>query len=146
VHGEGPLKQALILLFERARKKKKSALANMRIQFFDRSGFTALHQALAGYRNADVKLNLDAGIVADGIENFHVKFEGSHDKANPVRSFLDPFYRTARDSQCEGTYALAFEKPLSTAAADADSFTDALTKYGGAEAYVEAEAAPEKED
>ncbi|MCP5120650.1 MAG: hypothetical protein GY953_58395 [bacterium] len=121
------------------------ALAIRRAQFFDRSGCSALHQALASYKDSTVRLELEAEITAEGIESFATSFKGSLEKANSVRSFLEPFFRTAKDVECSGAYHLVFLKPLSTAAAHAEAFTKALTKYGGAEAYVEAEAAAEKE-
>ncbi len=85
-----------------------------------------------------------ASIDGDGIQNFAIEFTGVMAKANAVKSFLDPQLRSASDHSFEGTYTLAFTAPLSTVADKTTEFTKAMTKYGGGEAYVEAEAAAQE--
>jgi hypothetical protein len=64
-------------------------------------------------------------------------------KANAVKSFIDSQLRVATDHQFEGRYTVVFASPLATSAEKTDAFTNAITKYGGGEAYVEADAAAE---
>jgi len=146
VQAEGPLKQALVELFDKARSKKIASFGSMEIRFFNRGGFGQLQQALFGYRDADTGLNLEAQITADGMESFMVEFRGNLDRANTVRSLLDPLFRVANEEECSGTYRLAFTKPLGTGPNGEKAFVEILTKFGGAEAYVEAEAAPDEEN
>jgi hypothetical protein len=67
-----------------------------------------------------------------------VKFTGRVDKANAVKSFLDPLIRNALETQFEATYGLAFKQPLSLRDGTADVFAKRLTQYGAGEAFVEA--------
>jgi hypothetical protein len=67
-----------------------------------------------------------------------VKFTGRVDKANAVKSFLDPQIRSAKEVHLEATYSLAFKQPLLVKDGTADTFSKRLTQYGGGEAYVDA--------
>ena len=93
---------------------------------------------MATLQDADVTCHFEAGIEADGIETFEVNFTGRVDKANAVKSFLDPQIRAANETQFEATYTLAFKQPLSMKDDSADSLARRLTQYGGGEAFVEA--------
>jgi hypothetical protein len=78
------------------------------------------------------------GIEAEGIDEFAVTFTGRVDKANAVKSFLDPQIRSAVETDFKATYSLAFKQPLSLKDGAADAFSKRLTQYGGGEAFVEA--------
>ena len=52
-----------------------------------------------------------------------------------------PPCRVLSDHTFEGHYRLRFKEPLRTAAEKTEAFTKAMTKYGGGEAFVEAQAA-----
>ena len=67
-----------------------------------------------------------------------MNFTGRVDKANAVKSFLDPQIRAAGETQFEASYSLAFKQPLSLKDGAADAFSKKLTQYGGGEAFVEA--------
>ncbi len=51
---------------------------------------------MATLQEADVTCRFEAGIEADGIQEFTVSFTGRVDKANAVKSFLDPQIRAAK--------------------------------------------------
>jgi len=140
---EGPLKLALTQLFEAARRGKIAALASVTIHLYEYKAAWNLHQAAATYRDTDVTCGFDTNMTAEGIDEFQVQFKGTMQKANPVKSFLDSQLRAASEQTFEGQYTLRFSKALATDGATADGFIKAMTKYGGGEAYVEAQAAPE---
>ena len=86
----------------------------------------------------------DVDICGDGINSFQVGFDGQLDKANAVKSFLDPQIRSAKDHDFKATYTLTFPSALLTTADQTEVFTKSLTRYGSGEAYVEAHAAAQE--
>lgn len=139
---EGPLSQALIELWEKARAAKVKQIEKLMIRLFDASATWKLHQALATLKDAEVSCRYEVDISAEGVEVFRIEFEGLLAKANALKSFLDPQLRSASEHDFTGTYTVEFTTPLSTSPDQTDSLTKNLTKYGSGEAYVEAHAAP----
>jgi hypothetical protein len=135
---QGPLAQALADLWDKARKAKVGSIASLTVRLFEAGATWKVHQAIATLQAADVTCHFEVGIEAEGIEQFEVNFTGRVDKANAVKSFLDPQIRAASDTQFEATYRLAFKQPLSLKDGTADTFAKKLTQYGGGEAFVEA--------
>ncbi|MBI4876744.1 MAG: ATP-binding protein [Acidobacteria bacterium] len=135
---QGPLAQALADLWDKARKAKVDSIASLRVRLFEAGATWKVHQAMATLQEADVTCHFEVGIEADGVEQFEVNFTGRVDKANAVKSFLDPQIRAATDTQFEASYSLAFKQPLSLQDGAAGAFSKRLTQYGGGEAFVEA--------
>jgi hypothetical protein len=97
---------------------------------------------MATLREAAITCRFEADIKLEGVNSFLIEFDGRMDRANAVKSFLDPQLRSAADHDFTATYTLDFASPLSTAPDKAEAFTKTLTRYGSGEAYVEAHAAP----
>ena len=87
-----------------------------------------------------MKCSLTVEIEAEGVDLFKVEFDGRIDKANPVKSFLEPNIRAADDVIFTARYSLAFDPPLSMKGDAPETLAKNITKAGGGEAYVEAEA------
>jgi hypothetical protein len=137
---QGPLAQALADLWEKSRKGKIASIATLRVRLFEAGATWKVHQAMATLQEADVRCHFEVGIESEGIEEFQVQFTGRVDKANAVKSFLDPQIRTANESQFEAVYTLTFKQPLSLRDESAEGLSKRLTQYGGGEAFVEATA------
>ena len=135
---QGPLAQALADLWDKARKANVASIATLRVKLYEAGATWKVHQAMATLQEADVTCHFEVGIEADGIEEFSVTFTGRVDKANAVKSFLDPQIRAAVETDFKATYSLAFKQPLSLKDGTADVFAKRLTQYGGGEAFVEA--------
>ncbi len=135
---QGPLAQALADLWDKARKAKATSIATLRVRLFEAGATWKVHQAMATLPDADVTCHFEVGIEADGIETFEVNFTGRVDKANAVKSFLDPQIRSASETQFEAAYTLTFKQPLSLKDDGAEALCRRLTQYGGGEAFVEA--------
>jgi hypothetical protein len=114
------------------------------MRFFEHKGAWAMHQTLATYRDAASTCELEVELEMDEVEKFSVNFAGSLSKANSLKSFLQPQLAAAKDQSFSGTYLLRFSDPLSTDSEKTEGFISSMTKYGGAEAFVEATAAPKK--
>ena len=119
-------------------------LQHVRIRLWEATPTWNVHQAVATFRDITASCRFSASIEAEGIVTFQVEFEGNMAKANAVKSFIDTQIRAAADHQFESQYTLVFTTPLATTVEKTDAFSSAITKYGGGEAYVEAEAAAEK--
>ncbi len=141
LNANGPLAQALAELWEKTRRAKVNTVQKLVIKFFDASATWKVHQAMATLKEADVNCRFEADIKMEGVNSFQLDFDGRLDKANAVKSFLDPQLRTAVDHDFTGTYTLVFTTPLPTTVDKTDAFTRNLTRYGSGEAYVEAYAA-----
>lgn len=142
---EGPLAQALTELWEKARKARHRSLEKLVIRFYEAPATWQVHQALATMtREAQVSCRFDTSITADGVETFQIVFEGRFDRANTIKSFLDPQLRTARESNFEATYTLGFPSGLALSPGAPEAFAKNLTRYGSGEAYVEAHAAAQE--
>jgi hypothetical protein len=141
LNANGPLAQALAELWEKTRKAKINAVEKVVIRFFDAAATWKVHQAMATLKDAEITCHFEADIKLEGVNTFQLDFDGRLDKANTVKSFLDPQLRTAADHDFTGTYTLVFSTPLPTTVDRTDAFTKNLTRYGSGEAYVEAHAA-----
>jgi hypothetical protein len=142
LNANGPLAQALAELWEKTRKAKINSVEKVVIRFFDAAATWKVHQAMATLRDAEINCRFEADIKLEGVNTFQLDYDGRLDKANTVKSFLDPQLRTAVDHDFTGTYTLVFSTPLPTSMDRTDAFTKNLTRYGSGEAYVEAHAAP----
>jgi hypothetical protein len=144
IRAEGPLRQALVELFEKARQQEIPALESITMRFFEYKGAWAMHQALATFREAVSSCSLEVTLEMEGVESFSVNYAGTLEKANSVKSFLQPQLAMAKGQSFEGSYFLRFAEPMSTGSEKAGGFISAMTKYGGSEAFIEATAAPKK--
>jgi hypothetical protein len=141
VTAEGPLAEALIDLWTKARRAKFPNVARLTVRLFDAAAAWKVHTAAATLGSeAEVHCTIDAAIEAEGIEKFEVSFAGRMEKASAVRSFLDPQIRASNASEITVTYALTFSQPLSLGNDAAEQFGRKLTQYGAGQGYVEAQA------
>jgi hypothetical protein len=123
LNANGPLAQALAELWEKTRKAKINAVERIVIRFFDATATRKVHQAMATLKDAEINCRFDADIKLEGVNNFQIDFDGRLDKANTVKSFLDPQIRTAADHDFTGTYTVVFSTPLPTTVDRTDAFT-----------------------
>ncbi|MDB4303986.1 DUF499 domain-containing protein, partial [Desulfosarcina sp.] len=84
ISAEGPLRQALVELFEKARKQDIDGFEIVTIRFFEHKGAWAIHQTLATYRGADSTCSLEVEMEMDGVDSFSVNFSGTLEKANSI--------------------------------------------------------------
>jgi hypothetical protein len=136
------LLQALNELWERARKSKHKRIQKVIVRLYDASATWKVHQAMATEKSAQVTCRFEVSIAADGIETFRIEFEGQVQKANAVKSFLDPQIRAARESNFQADYTLSFPDGLSLQGEAPETLAKSLTRFGGGESYVEAHIAP----
>ncbi|MHB1424619.1 MAG: ATP-binding protein [Gemmataceae bacterium] len=142
VEAQGPLAQALTELWEKARKEKFERIKKLIVKFFEPAAAFKVHSAIATVRDALLTVRFEAAMGGDGVETFRVEFAGRIDKANAIKSFLDPQLRTATESNFEAEYGIEFTTGLPLNGPEPAKLANDLTRYGAGEAYVEAHAAP----
>ncbi len=139
---EGPLLTALEELWEKARKDKCAGIQRLTIRMFDHVGAWKVHQAMVTLSGPKVSLQVEARLAAEGVDELSVVYSGAVDKAQAVKSFLDPQLRAARESDFTASYLLAFDPVLRLESDAPERLAKEITRFGGGEAFVEAEAAP----
>jgi hypothetical protein len=141
----GPLGQALSELWEKARASNATRIQKLYIKLYEASATWKVHQGVATVRCARSACQFEASLHAEGIEKFEVRFEGSLERGNTIKSLLEPLIRAAQDHTFEAQYTLEFDPGLPLRDESPEKLTKDLTRYGGGEAYVEAHAAPPEE-
>ncbi len=139
---EGPLGSALSDLWEKARKAKCATIQRLIIRMFDSGAAWKVHQAMATVAGGKVTAQIEATLAAEGIEQLRVEYTGAVDKANATKGFLDPQLRAAKESDFTASYTVAFEPALRLEGDAPERFAKEITRYGGGEAFVEAQAGP----
>ncbi|GIU78629.1 MAG: hypothetical protein KatS3mg005_1867 [Bryobacteraceae bacterium] len=139
---EGPLAAALSDLWEKARKARCVTIQRLVIRMFEAVAAWKVHQAMATVAGARVTARLEATLAADGIERLRVEYAGTVEKANATKGFLDLQLRAATESDFTAVYTVAFEPALRLDGDAPERFAGEITRYGGGEAFVEAQAGP----
>ena len=139
---EGPLAVALSDLWEKTRKAKCATIQRLVIRMFDASAAWRVHQAMATLAGGKVSAEIEAELEAEGVQKLEVSYQGAVEKANAVKGFLETQLRAATDSAFEVDYVVIFEPALPLDGDAPERFAKEITRYGGGEAYVEAQAGP----
>ena len=139
---EGPLAAALSDLWEKARKAKCATIQRLTIRMFDAGAVWKVHQAMATVAGGKVTAEITATLAADGVEELQVSYRGAVDKANATKGFLDTQLRAAKESDFTASYTVAFEPALRLDGDAPERFAKEITRFGGGEAFVEAQAGP----
>jgi len=136
---KGPLVSALGDLWSQARQAKYAGLSKLTISLSEAIAAWKLHQSSAALPNVTVRCEFTAAI-GSGDSELNITFTGTIDKANGVKSFLDPNIRAADEVDFTARYVYTFSPVLSLAGDAAETLARNLTRAGGGEAYIEAEA------
>jgi hypothetical protein len=134
---EGVLKEALTKLWERARARKLTHIGTMDLKLFDPSDAFRLLGLVGAITHADKKVLMTGGYETTDGGIMELSFEGPPADAQPIKDFLDPQLRAAKDKDISVTFAVAFGEAGLTLTGDApEKLTERLTKFGTGAAYV----------
>jgi hypothetical protein len=136
---KGPLVTALSDLWGQARQAKYTGLSKLTISLTEAIAAWKLHQSSASLPNVAVRCEFEAAI-GWGESELKIEFGGAIDKANGVKSFLDPNIRAADEVDFTARYIYTFSPALSLAGDGPETLAKNLTRAGGGEAYIQAEA------
>jgi len=150
---EGILKEALKILWEQARSKKVNALGKLGIDMYDAGDAFRLLGAVGAVPNARKRVILTGGYETANGSSMEISFEGTPDDAKPVKDFVEPQLRAAKEKSLKASFTLVFDGGLSMSGDAAEKLAERLAKFASGAAYVSAtaeaapattEAAPEK--
>lgn len=141
LHAEGVLREALIRIWEQARSRKINHLGTLTIRVFDAADGFRLIGVVGAVRSADAKLvTINGGYETASGGTLELDFKGSPQDAAPVKDFLDPQLRAAKEKTVQIRFDLTFTSGLPMAGDAAEKITEQLTRFATGAAYVEATA------
>jgi len=135
---EGVLKEALTRIWEEARSRKFSRITTLICKMYDSvDGFKML--GLVGtVPKAEKAVLFDGSYETPDGSELEVRFEGSVKDAMPVKDFLDPQLRAAKDKVMTVSFTITFAEGLELKGDEPEKVSDKLSKFGVGAAYVTA--------
>ena len=137
---EGVLKEALVQLWEQARAEGVNRIAKIEIRMFEAGDAFRLLGAVGAVSGANKVVNMEGGYETGDGGSFQLEFRGSVEDAQPVREFLQPQLRDAREQNLQAGFALTFSDGLAMEGNAAAKFTERLSRFASGAAYVSATA------
>jgi len=137
---EGVLKEALTLLWEKARSASIQALESLRIRVYDASEGFKLLNPVNTVQKAKKQVSMQGEYETRDGSTLRVDFTGIIADALPVKDFLDPQLRATDEKNLEVEFSLTFEDGLGLDAGEPEILTEKLCKFGAGAAYVSARA------
>jgi hypothetical protein len=137
---EGVLREALTKLWEKARSRKISTISQLTLRLFDPTDGFRLMGAVNAISGATKTARIEGDYeTADG-GTMEMAFTGPITDAQPVKDFLDPQLRAARDKRFELTFEIDFAEGLALSGDAAETLTERLARFSSGAAYVTATA------
>lgn len=134
---EGVLKEALTKLWERARARKFSHIRSMELRLFDATDAFRLLGLVSAVQGATKQVFLTGGYETTDGGTLQIDFTGPPSDAQPIKEFLEPQLRAAKDKDITARFDIQFDGAGLTLAGDAtETFTQHLTRFGTGAAFV----------
>jgi len=109
----------------------------MDLKLFDPADAFRLLGLVGAIQQADKKVVMTGGYETTDGAIMELTFEGPPADAQPVKDFLDPQLRAAKDKDLSVTFSVAFAEDGLALAGDApEKLAERLTKFGTGAAYV----------
>jgi hypothetical protein len=138
---EGLLKEALIRLWEQARARRVEKIGSLSIRMFDAADAFRLLGVVVAVRGADRKqAKFEGGYETTNGSIMEVVFTGAPTDAQPVKDFLEPQLRAAKEKNMQARFELGFTEGLTLSGDAVEKLTEQLTRFATGSAYVEATA------
>ncbi len=135
---EAPLREALTRIWQDARAAKVERLAWLSLRVFDWQDAFRLLNVVNAVPGAQKKATLSAEYETTEGSTFKLEYEGHLADALPIKDFLEPQLRAAKDKMVNSTYTLTFADGLSLKADEPEKLTERLVRFAAGAALVEA--------
>jgi hypothetical protein len=135
---EGVLREALTTLWERARAQHVRTIPVLRLRLYDAVDAFRLLGLIGGIPRADKSVHITGGYETAEGGTLEITFTGPVADAQPVKDFLDPQLRAAREKDVSVTFTLTFHEGLPLAGDAPEKLTERLGRFGTGAAYVSA--------
>ena len=140
LQAEGPLREALVRLWEQARDSNVERIGELNIRLFDVSDAFRLLSVVGRVAGADKKVVLSGGYETSTGGTCELEFEGTVDDAQPVREFLEPQLRAASTTRLEASFTLTFQDGLTMQGQAPEQLAEDLCRFTNGAAFVTAAA------
>ena len=137
---EGPLREALVRLWEQARDGKVERLGELTIRLFEAGDAFPLLSVIGRVADAEKKVALNGGYETAGGGNCVLEFEGPVKDAQPIREFLQPQLLAASSRDLKASFTLTFQDGLAMAEQAPEQLAEQLCRHANGAAYVSATA------
>lgn len=136
---EGLLKEALIRLWEQARARRVEQIGTLTIRLFDAADAFRLLSVVGAIRGADQKLAVfEGGYETAAGSSLAIEYRGTPADAQPLKDFLEPQLRAAKEKNMEARFEIGFSDGLPLGGDAPEKLTEQLTRFATGSAYVEA--------
>ena len=137
---EGPLREALTRIWEQARGKKVKKLGVLRLRLFDPADAFRLLGAVGAVPGAEKTANFHGAYQTNDGGELELNFTGPVQDAQPVKDFLEPQLRAAKDQDFTASFSLRFGEGLSLEGDGPEKLGERLARFATGAAFIEAEA------
>jgi hypothetical protein len=135
---EAPLREALTRIWEQARQKSVKKLASLSLRVFEVSDAFRLLSAVATVASAEKRVDMEAEYETTDGSTCRMEFQGQPADAGPLKEFLEPQFRAAKETGLTTTYLLTFPDGLSLEGDAPEKMAEKLSRFATGAAFVEA--------
>jgi hypothetical protein len=137
---EGVLREALRIVWEKARSAKVNGIKLLSIRLFEQVDAFRMLALVGGNPGTKVEVAFGGHYGTEAGGEFEYNFRGPVEDALPVKDFLGPQYRAATERDFSASFSLSFTNGLSLDGDAAEKLTERLTQQSMGAAYVTASA------
>ena len=137
---EGPLREALVRLWEQARGKSIERIGDLTLRLFDAGDAFPLLGVAGRIAGADKTVVLRGAYETQDGGSCELEFQGPLPDAQPVREFLEPQLRAASSTHLEASIGLAFHDGLAMRGQAPEQLAEELCRFASGAAFVSATA------
>ena len=138
---EGPLREALVRVWEQARDKNIDSIGNLSLRLFEAGDAFRLLSVASRIAGADKTVTLEGGYETPDGGICELDFAGPLPDAQPVREFLEPQLRAAGRTDLKASIAFAFHADgLAMRSEAPEQLAEQLCRFASGAAFVSATA------
>ena len=138
---EGPLREALVRLWEQARDANIERIGDLTLRLFDAGDAFRLLGVAGRIAGADKTVALEGGYETPDGGGCELEFNGPLPDAQPVREFLEPQLRAAAATRLEASIGFVFHDAGLAMRGDApEQLAEQLCRFASGAAFVSATA------
>lgn len=135
---EGVLREALTRIWEQARTRRVGRIAMLRIRIFEGGDAFRFIVAASSVAGTQKHVSISSEYETTEGASFTCEFRGPLPEVLPVKDFLEPQLRAARNKETTAQIELRFDGGLNLSDDAAEKLTERLTRQPMGAAYVEA--------
>jgi hypothetical protein len=137
---EGALPETLARLWELARGRRAGAIAQLEVRMFEATDIFRLLGALGAIAGATKRVRIEGTYATRDGSKTQITFEGTPQDGLPIKDFLEPQLRAAKERDLVASFSLTFAEGLTLAGDEPEKLSKRLAQYASGAAQVTASA------